>query len=135
VDSPDDRTNPGDCGKDQIRQGAENEDVEGTVVFLEQNKFEAEDAVSEGKETPGEEAGEQQLQRRAVKAEERNTCQNGEKSAGDDVALHGDGFEERDTIRDQEPSCENKRKRKAGVNPSACSNVSHKAEPKSGKRN
>jgi hypothetical protein len=136
VDSPDDGTNPGDGGKDQIRDGAEDEDVESGIVFLEQNEFETENAVSEGEQSPGEQAGEEKLRGSAIKAQERDTSEHGEKSAGNDIAFHGDGIEEWNAICDQNPGGENNGKGNTGINARSCGNVSHEAEPrKSGKRN
>jgi hypothetical protein len=57
VDSPDDRTNPGHGGKDQIAKRTENKDVKNAVVFLEEDELEAEDSIGKRNEAPGKQSG------------------------------------------------------------------------------
>ena len=83
---PHNHTNPGECCKKQIDDGAEDEDVEGAVVNLEQDKFQANDPVREGQHTPGEQTGDEQIPR----TDSNRLCRFGGKIAT--VRAHYSGF-------------------------------------------
>ncbi len=57
VDSPDDRTNPGDSGKDQIADGPENEHVKRGVILFQKCEFETENAIRQSENAPDHEPG------------------------------------------------------------------------------
>jgi hypothetical protein len=115
VDSPDDRTNPGDGGKDQIADGSKHEDVERAVVFPEQSEFETEQTVGESEEAPGEHAGDKQFVGQTVEANQRDASEQSKKRRGDNVAFQGNGLKRGHTVRDEEPAGEDQGQRNASV--------------------
>jgi hypothetical protein len=129
VHSPNDRTNPGDRSNNEIDDGAENENMSGGVMFLEQVKFEAEDAVGKGENSPSQEARGKKMRRMAKKAEDREGREQSKKRSGDDVSFHGQRLNIGHAIGDQNPRGEDQRERKAGVHPCAEGGVFEKAKP------
>src|SRR5277367_5656084 len=101
VDSPDDRTNPGDRGKDQIADRAEDEDMKRGVILLQKRKLETENAVRQSKNTPSQETGQKHLQRPSIKSNQRHAGKRNKKRGGKAIALHRQRLKKRHTIGNQ----------------------------------
>src|SRR5580704_11501549 len=127
--SPDDRTNPADGGNNEIDDGAKNEDVDGGVVFLEKLKLEAEDAIGEGENAPGQHARHKQIGGMPEKSKHGKGGEQTEKSSGQDVSLRRQRLQIRHSIGNEQPSREDQRERNPSIDSGAYRGVFQKTKP------
>lgn len=107
---PDTRAQPGKRGGDQVDHGAQHENFERAVPLAQRPEKGAQDPVGHAENTPGNQAGSEQVCGLAEKAQHRDEGQYGDDGRSGEVALHGDAIENRNAIREINPAGERKRK-------------------------
>jgi hypothetical protein len=100
---PDEHAYPGKGRKDHVQKKTEHKDLKRTVLITQMIKEDAEQAISKAENQPSNEAGRQQISRRAKKTDHGDDGKEAEKRGAGEIALKGKAFKKSDAIGEQDP--------------------------------
>ena len=129
---PDNRGDPGKRGENHVNHGAEHEDQRGAVppdTIVQLAEEQTEHAVYDTKNDPADHACGQEISGHAKKTQNRHCSQKAQNSRSSDVALHGEPLQERNMIRNDQPSSEDQTEAHTRVNASADGRVAKEMQP------
>jgi hypothetical protein len=127
--SPDARANPGKSRQYHVDEGAQDQDLRGAISVGKGAEIDAQRAIREGENAPGDKARGQQVAGPAHKAKDRHKGDQAECRGGDDVALQGEILEGGEAIGSEQPSGESKGEADTRVHTGARRRVTENAGP------
>jgi hypothetical protein len=101
---PDERAYPGEGRKNHVHNKTQHKDLKRTVLITQMNKEDAEQAIGKTENGPRNEAGSQQIPRRAEETEYGRSGKQTEKRGAGKIALASKSFKERNAIGDKNPN-------------------------------
>ena len=126
---PDGRADPANRGEDHVHDGAEHEDLECAVPIAEPGENQAERAVAQREDEPGDEARCQQVARPSHESKYGDCGEKAKRCGGGDVPFPREVIQHGNAIGKNEPNGEDQTQEHTGVNTRTDGRVAENVKP------